>query len=210
MLSKGPVKKESSNSHNHQQRQLLAGCIAGNKQASEQFVRQFSDLVYRSIQHILHIKHIPYHSYDLEDLHNTIFLKLFENRCKRLRQYEGRNRCSIATWIRMIAVTAVLNHLKKKGYDQIASQKQRISIDDLPELKTEGTEADIRLEKIEQERMLDESIQRLPPRDRLFLKLHIDKELSAREVAETMQLTLENVYTIKHRLINKLKLHLES
>jgi len=198
------VARKRSDKDTHQE--LLSGCIAGDKDASELFVRQFSDLVYRSIQHILHLKHIPYQSQDLEDLHNTVFLKLFERNCKRLRQYEGRNRCSVATWIRMVTTSTILNHTKAKGYYQMAAQEQRSSLDDLPELATEAIGADMYLEKAEQKRMLDESIRKLPPRDRLFLKLHIDKELSAKDIAETMQLSLENVYTIKHRLIDKLKL----
>jgi RNA polymerase sigma factor (sigma-70 family) len=45
----------------------------------------------------------------------------------------------------------------------------------------------------------------LSPRDRLFMKLHFDQGLSAAEVAAAMQVSVENVYTIKNRAIQRLK-----
>jgi len=189
----------------NEDRRLLSKCFSGDRKASETLVRRFSDLVYRSVQHTLIAKHVPFNRHDLEDLHNAVFLGLFEKKCKKLRQYQGRNGCSLASWIRMIAVRTALDHLRKKGVDSLVWQKKRIPLEELPELKAEEVEIWANMEKAEQERLLQIGMQRLPPRDRLFIKLHFDQELSIAEIAETMQLSMANAYTIKHRAIHKLK-----
>jgi RNA polymerase sigma factor (sigma-70 family) len=188
-----------------QDRKLLSRCLSGDRKASEILVRQFSDLVYRSVQYTLMIKHAPFNRQDLEDLHNTIFLQLFEQGCKKLRQYQGRNGCSVASWIRLVAVRIVLNHLRKKGLDAMVWQKKRIPLEELPELKGDEMGALASMENAERGRLLQDGIQRLPPRDHLFMKLHFDHGLSMEEVAEAMKLSIQNAYTVKHRAIQRLK-----
>ena len=180
-------------SHEEVQR-LLSKCISGDRKSSEIFVRQFSGLIYKSIQHTLITRQVPFNRQDLEDLHNTVFLQLFENRCKKLRQYEGRNGCSLASWIRIVTVRIVLNHLRKKGLDALVNQKKRIPLEDLPELKGTGMEPLSMMERAEQERLIQDGIRKLSPRDRLFMRLHFEMGLSLEEVAETMKFSIENAY----------------
>ncbi|MBN1842464.1 MAG: sigma-70 family RNA polymerase sigma factor [Deltaproteobacteria bacterium] len=189
---------------------LLFKCLSGDRTASETLVRRFSELVYGSVQYTLMAKDVSFNRQDLEDLHNTVFLRLFEQGCKKLRQYQGKNGCSLASWIRVIAVRTVLDHLRKNGVDAMVWQKKRIPLEELPELKADDIEFKAQYEKAEQGRLLRVGVQRLPPRDRLFMKLHFDHGLSAAEVAEAMQLSIGNVYTIKHRVIQRLKSHVAS
>ena len=100
-------------------RELLSKCVSGDRTASEMLVRRFSDLVYRAVQYTLMAKHVSFNRHDLEDLHNTVFLRLFEQGCKKLRQYQGKNGCSLASWIRMIAVRTVLDHLRTVSYTHL-------------------------------------------------------------------------------------------
>lgn len=189
---------------------LLSRCLSGDRKAWEVLVRQFSGMVYRSVQFTLMAKQISFNRYDLEDLHNTIFLRLFERGCKKLRQYQGRNGLSLASWIRMISVRTVLDDLRKRGIDAMLWQKERIPLEKLPELRADGAEYGVDLEKAEREHLLRVGMQRLPPRERLFMKLHFDQGFSLAEVAEAMQLSIGNAYTIKHRAIRRLKSHVAS
>jgi RNA polymerase sigma-70 factor (ECF subfamily) len=186
-------------------RDLLAGCFAGDSEAAENLVRQFSNLVYKAIQHTLIVKHISFNKEDLEDFHNTVFLRLFERGCKKLKQYQGKNGCSLATWINLITVRTVLDHLRKKGVDSIARRDTKITLDEVYGLKGDECDGLALLERAEKEQLLREGMQNLPPRDRLFMKLHFDQGLSVAEVAAAMQVSVENVYTIKHRAIQRLK-----
>ena len=191
-------------------RDLLSECLSGNRKASETLVRRFSDLVYRSVQYTLITRHVPFNKQDLEDLHNTVFLRLFEKRCRKLRQYEGKNGCTLASWIRMIAVRTVLDHLRKKGVDAMVWQEKCIPLEALPELRSDEVEFGDQIEKAEQGRLLQEAMQKLLPRDRMFMKLHFNHGLSIGEVAEIMQLSISNAYTLKHRTIQRLKSHVAS
>ena len=189
---------------------LLSKCLSGDREASENLVRQFSDMVYRSIQFTLLAKNVSFNRHDLEDLHNTVFLRLFEQGCKKLKQYQGKNGCSLASWVRMITVRTVIDHLRKKGVDAMFWQKKRISIEELPELRSDENKFWSQIDSAERERVLKDSMQMLPPRDRLFLKLHFEQGFSVAEVAETMQLSVNNAYTVKHRAIQRLKSNVAS
>ena len=189
---------------------LISRCIAGDKKAREEFVRKFSDLIFRSVQHTFTAKHVQFNFSDLEDLHHTVFLTLFDEECKKLSQYKGTNGCSLATWVKIVAVRTVLNHIRRKGIDSIIWKKKQVALDDLPELKSNDLEALTALEKVEQQQFLQERIQKLSARDRLFLNLHFSKGYSIKEVAEVMQLSVENAYIIKHRAIKRLKSQLEA
>ena len=191
-------------------RSLLAKCFSGDMEAGETLVRRFSNLVYQAVQHTFLVKHVRYRKEDLQDLHNTVFLRLFEEGCKKLRQYQGKNGCSLATWIRLIAVRVVLDHLRKKGVDSIARRDALISLDEVYGLKGDEGDGEALLEIAEKERLLREGIQNLSARDRLFVKLHFDQGLPVAEVAAAMQISVKNVYIIKHRAIQRLRAQVAS
>jgi RNA polymerase sigma factor (sigma-70 family) len=191
-------------------RQLLSRCIAGDRRSYDTFVKRFSNLIYQSIRNTLIIKEISFTNQDLEDLHNTAFLQLFEGRLKKLRQYKGKNGCSLASWIRLVTIRIVLNQLRKKGVDGISWKIKQIRLEDLYDLREDDKNAWALLEGSEQERLLQEGIRNLYPRDRLFMKLHFERELSIQEVAKTMGLSVQNIYTVKNRTIQRLKSHVIS
>jgi RNA polymerase sigma factor (sigma-70 family) len=193
-----------------EERDLLLQCIAGDQQASEAFVKAYSNLVYHAIQYTLLSKNIGFDSQDAEDLHNTVFLKLFEKNCLKLRQFKGRNGCSVSTWIRLIAVRTVLNFIRQSGVDSISGQRLRVSIEEIAELKDRIPETWTMMEKKEQLNLLRQGLNHLSPRDRLFMKLYLEKGYSIKEISETMQISIDNVYMVKHRSVKRLKTYLES
>ncbi len=185
--------------------QLRTRCIDGDRDASGDFVRHYSYLVYRTVQYTLQNRHVAFIPDDVRDLHNTVFLKLFENNCKKLAQFKGRNGCSLATWVRLVALRIVLNELRRRGMDSITGRRQLVGIDYIKELEDDQISALAILEKADRIKLLKSGVQGLPPRYRLFYRLHFEQELSVKEVARTMQISVDNVYTVKHRTIKKLK-----
>jgi len=87
----------------------------------------------------------------------------------------------------------------------MTSRRQQIPLEDLPELKSDAMEVLDALEESERHRLVQDAIRSLPPRDRLFMKLHFDRGLPLPEVAATMQISVRNAYIVKHRAIQKLK-----
>ncbi len=184
---------------------LVKKCVSGDRGAAEIFVREYSDIIYRSIQHTLIVKHIKFTMSDLEDIHNTVFLQLFEKKRRKLKQYQGKNGCSLKTWLRVVTVRIVLNHIRKKGFDSISRHKKQVDLEALTELKTDEITPLAMMEKSEQSEFLKQKIEMLSARDQVFLKLHFIQELSIFETSEIMGISAQNAYTLKHRAIKKLQ-----
>jgi RNA polymerase sigma factor (sigma-70 family) len=186
-------------------RALITGCVSGKRDALEGLVRRFSDPVYRSIQYAFKTKCILYSREDLEDLHNTVFLGLFENRCLKLRQYKGENGCSLATWIRIITVRVVIDHTRKTGVDALGGHKRKVPVEILDSFKSDGPDPLDDMERARQWGLIQEAMKSLPPRDRFFLTLYCQEGFSVKEIADMMNLSEENAHSVKHRAIERLK-----
>ena len=191
-------------------RQLIAKCLSGDRSVWETLVRRFSNLVYQTVRSTFLIKQIPFNKQDLEDLHNTVFLRFFEQGCAKLKLYQGRNGCTLASWIRIVTVRIVLNHLRKKGVDGPLWEKKKTPVEELSWLRGEDQGPLALMESAEQEKLVHEGMESLAPRDRLFMKLHVDQGLAVEEVADAMQISVQNAYVVKHRAVERLKSYLVS
>ena len=191
-------------------RRLISKCLSGDRGAWETVVRRFSNLVYQTVRSAFLAKQTSFSRQDLEDLHNTVFLGLFEQGCAKLKLYQGRNGCTLASWIRIVTVRTVLNHLRKKGADGPLWEKKKTPVEELSWLKGEDQGALALMESAEQEKLVHEGMESLAPRDRLFMKLHIDQGLPVEEVAEALQISVQNAYVVKHRAVERLKSYLVS
>lgn len=188
-----------------EEKQLIAACIAGKRDAAEALVRKFSNHVYATVQQTLRNRNVPFVREDCEDLHNIIFLKLFEKRSKKLKQFKGKNGCSLKTWLRVIVVRLVLNHLREKKIGGLGYQRKVMAYHNLPELYDERPSALHQIEQKDRFKQLQQALQEINTRDRLFFKLYIEKALSIQEVANIMRISVSNSYTIKHRVIQRLR-----
>jgi RNA polymerase sigma factor (sigma-70 family) len=186
-------------------RALIAGCVSGSREALEGLVRKFSDPVYRSIQYALKAKDIRYSREDLEDLHNSVFLSIFENQCRKLRQYRGENGCSLATWIRLITVRMVIDNARRTSVDALGRQKRKVPVDILDSFRSDGPDPVDDMERARQWGLIQEAMKALPPRDRFFMTLYCQEGYSVKEIADLMNLSEENAHSIKHRAIKRLK-----
>ena len=184
--------------------ELLAGCFKGEVKAQEAFVIRFSNLVYTTIQQAFMAKQVSFSRQDLEDLHNSIFVRLLERRCRRLRQFKGKNGCSLPSWIRMIGVRTVIDHLRRRS-DVLSRATQIDAIEDFTALVEQRTEQWQLLDRAEKMRLIEMGMKSLLPRDQLFIRLHCLKGLSLKEVAEILKVSENNAYSIKHRALKRLK-----
>jgi RNA polymerase sigma-70 factor (ECF subfamily) len=137
-------------------------------------------------------------------LHNTVFLRLLEKRCRRLRRFKGKNGCSLASWIRVVTVRTVLDHLRQTR-DALSRASMRESIETLTHFKADLPEPWQLLDRFEQSEIVRRAMASLPPRDRLFIKLHFMEGTSQSDIAEIMNIPRNTVYSLKHRAIERLK-----
>lgn len=145
------------------------------------------------------------------DLTQDIFIKVYQN----MEAFRGESQ--MYTWMYRIAANHILNHLKS------ARRWRWLSLMDKPlgeVFKEEEIEPgfqerasppgpDRHLEKSEREKIVWNAVQSLPPKYRIPFVLHRYEEMSYREIAEVMDLSLSAVEARLHRakkmLINKLE-----
>jgi RNA polymerase sigma factor (sigma-70 family) len=190
------------------EKELLIGCFNGDRYAQGDFVARFSDLVYYTVLNALKAKSAEWQTRDLEDLYQTVFMRLLERRCRRLRQFRGSNGCSLRSWIRMITVHTVIDHLRSRK-DAMAHSSRLDTSYFMNNLRAELIDPDLVLDRVQQMDRVHQGLLSLVPRDRLFIKLHWLKELSIQEVAGILGVSKNNAYSIKHRALNRLKTALQ-
>jgi RNA polymerase sigma factor (sigma-70 family) len=185
-------------------RELIDGCIAGDKPSREDFVRRFSRLVYAAIVRTLKSKGAQIVEQECDDLHNSVFLSFFTNRCAKLRLFEGRNGCSLASWVRMITVRTVLDELRR-GSDMLSRRENRANLD-LDRMAPEAQASPWACMVGKEQRLLmQKGLQRLCPRDQLVIRLHCLEERPLSQVAEIMEVSQSNIHSVKHRALRRLK-----
>ena len=148
--------------------QVLQACLSGGPEERDAFARHFAPLVSGIVRDA--------------DLAQEVFLALFENDCRRLRQFDPA-KGNAGAWIALIA-------------RQVASKRaERPSGPPLPE----------RLEAPERPPSLKEALLNLPPREGLCLALLYDQGLTGREAAAILGVSRQTLYDIRERALEKLR-----
>lgn len=184
---------------------LLKKCLHGDKDAWDVFVIKYSKLIYHSICRTFKAKNFSFNSQAADDLHQDVFLLLYKSNFKKLRQFKGKNNCSLASWLRMIA--------SRTAIDFMRSHKSHVSIesasadgDDLIDTLSNGRDLpDKSIEKLEWYELLRGLIEGLSPKDRYLFELWVNQELPDKEIAQVLHLSIDAVYMRKNRLKEKLK-----
>jgi RNA polymerase sigma factor (sigma-70 family) len=175
---------------------LIAGCLRSEKAAWDSFVLQYSNLVYHTIKKTLNLHHVETRADLVEDLYQEFFVSLLRNECKKLRQFKGAHGCSLASWLRLLAARLTIDFLRKEApaLDEVASAMSRHSPDPAEPLTNE-----------EQERLLNQAIQTLSPRDRILLDLCYRQALASEQIAALLKTSVNAVYAQRSRLLEKIR-----
>jgi len=142
------------------------------------------------------------------DLTQDVFIKVYQN----LKSFEYKSQ--IYTWIYRIAVNHTLNHIKKIKRQKWSSIFEENILDLLNKgtfesENIENTLPDKILERKDREKIIWDTIHSLPDKYRIPLSLFRYEELSYKEIAENLDLSMGTVESHIHRakklLIKKLE-----
>jgi RNA polymerase sigma factor (sigma-70 family) len=184
---------------------ILQSCLQGDKSAWELFVSRYSRLIYFSIKTVFKNKSYRFQPQDLENLHNDVFVSLLKENYKKLRQFKGKNGCTLASWLRMIATRITLDFLgKQKSFISLdePDEKGKAPRESLPNSKKSAEELLARSQDIQK---LKKVIQSLPARDQLFIELYYYRGLDPKQIARIFNVSINTVYSIKSRLKERIK-----
>ncbi|MBU6280640.1 sigma-70 family RNA polymerase sigma factor [bacterium] len=186
--------------------ELLQGCIRGDAGARRRLVDEYSGIVSYGVSVIFQQFGRPSRKEEIEDMSQEVFLALFDQDARKLRQYQGRNGCSLASWIRVVANRLTIDRLRKEG--------RTISLDDpgnaeatkIRETRPDGTPGpEPQVEEAMRAARVREMIEDLPSKDRLFVQLFYFQGLPIEEVAQNLSITTNAAYVRKMRLHEKLR-----
>jgi RNA polymerase sigma-70 factor (ECF subfamily) len=176
--------------------ELLKGCVSGDKKSWTLFVKQYNQLIYHTIYKTLRINGQPTDPDDINDLFQEVFTSFCENNCKKLRAFDPQKGVKLSSWLRMITVRMIIDHLRKS--------KPATSLDALPVEPSQdgGQERLLDEESIE---LLREVIEQLSTKDKLLIELLYMKELPPEEIAQLLNISPGALYTRKNRVLEKMR-----
>lgn len=186
--------------------ELLRGCIRGDAESRRRFVEEYSGIVSFGVSVIFQQFGRPSRKEEIEDLCQDVFLSLFDQDARKLRQYQGRNGCSLASWVRVVANRLTIDRLRREGRtvsldDPGNAESSRVR-DAHPDARP-GPEPQV--EEARRAQRVRAMIDDLPPKDQVFVRLFYFQGMPIEEVASTIGITTNAAYVRKMRLHEKLR-----
>ncbi len=183
---------------------LVGAVLAGAPAAGERLFVAYAPVVRAAIGRYLAIRGRG-RSDLVEDLTHEVFLALLLDGGRRLRNFEGRNGCSFAGWLRVVAVRMTIDVLRR--------EKRLVSLDDdgsaMTELRrtlrSESGDPERSAEGGELATRLRATIASLGPKDRLLVELHLLRGASLAAVATALGVTANAAYVRKSRVLERLR-----
>lgn len=186
--------------------ELIRRCISGERQAREEFLRAYHRLMHRYIHATLKAHVISDHQANPDDLFHDLFIFLFEQDCRKLESFQGKNGCSFASWLRLVVVNFVLDRLRKLKGGAVSLDEEYGEGADVRDMLTDmaANAAESLIHK-EGQKSLEECISLLGTEDKYFLELHLYREIGLQQLTEHFQSSRPALDMRKSRIYEKLR-----
>jgi len=186
---------------------LVKRCLAKDKEAWNEFVRRFRNLIYQAIRTRFSRTNFSYAMQDIEDVMQEIFLDLWE----RDKLMQVRDTEKIQAWLAIISQNKAIDYMRQRIYktsrvSSFVEDSDSGEVKDLLEtIPSEEISAREELLSSELRGILDAIIESLPAKARLVISLHYLHGKAHREIAEIMHVSTNTVSTIIRRAKIKIK-----
>ena len=199
-----------------QEEELIRGCISGHKPSWDQFVSQYSKMVYSYIHGALRGYGRVNTPELVDELYQEAFVALLKDDFRKLKSFGWKNNCSFSTWLKVVTGRLVLDYLKKytnqtKGRDSLDDVTEsedvdkRTLLDKQEDKQPSPAEALYDEEKIE---LVRKQVQKLSATDQLLFRL-IYADTPVDDIAKHMNKSVEAIYMQKTRVLDKLRRELQ-
>lgn len=89
--------------------EFIEKLVTGSKEHWDEFVERYNRLIYKTF----HAPSFRFSKEEIEDLFNDFMVMLLKDNFRKLRLFEGRNNCSLPTYLRKIAVNLAIDRQKR-------------------------------------------------------------------------------------------------
>ncbi|MBU4252779.1 MAG: sigma-70 family RNA polymerase sigma factor [Candidatus Omnitrophica bacterium] len=184
---------------------FVQGCLKGDKQSWSEFILRYSRLIYNYIHSVFSVNGRSISPEQVEDIFQEIFHALIKDNYRKLSTYQGRNGCSLASWLRQVTINFTIDYLRKL--------KPIVSLDVEDEdgftlgdtLKDLSAGAMEFLNQQDRRKTLQECISLLELDEQYFLELFLNQGLSLEEIKEYLKINRGAVDMRKGRILQKLQ-----
>jgi len=184
---------------------FIQGCLKGNKQSWSEFISRYSHLIYNYIYSVLSVKGRSISTEQVDDIFQEIFHALIKDNYRKLSTYQGKNGCSLASWLRQVTINFTIDYLRK--LKPIVS----LDVEDEDGFTLKDTLKDLSAGPIEflndqdRRKTLQECISLLELDEQYFLELFLNQGLTLDEIKEHFKINRGAVDMRKGRILQKLQ-----
>ncbi|MDD5282442.1 MAG: RNA polymerase sigma factor [Candidatus Omnitrophica bacterium] len=184
---------------------FVQACVKGDKQSWNEFLSRYSRLIYNYIYSVLAVKGYNLAVEQIEDIFQEIFYSLIKDNYKKLATYQGRNGCSLASWLRQVTINFTIDYLRKlKPMVSIDVEVEPgFSLKDI--LKDLSADAVEFLSDQDRRKTLQECVDLLDSGEQYFMELFLNQGLSLEQIREYLKINRGAVDMRKGRIFQKLQ-----
>jgi RNA polymerase sigma-70 factor (ECF subfamily) len=175
---------------------------AARSLAYNRFVQRYERLIVSCVRKVLHRYGASYDPEDLADLVNDVWLQLLRDDRKKLKKYDPTRGYRLASFIGMVATNTTIDHLRSRPLE--AASLDEVT-DDSVALAAPGDAPSVKVEREEQAELVRAALARLSADERRFLVEVFQAERAPDEVARTLRINVNTVYSRKFKIREKLQ-----
>ena len=185
--------------------EFVQRCVGGDKIAWDKFVEKYSRLIYNYIYSVLKTKGFILAAENINDLFQEIFLSLINDNFKKLRSFQARNGCSLASWLRQVVINHTLDYICRIK-PAVSLEEETVDDSSLKDILVDNT-PEVGDTLIQKEKLshLRECIEGLDNEDRYFLELYINRSLSLVELKNILRISRGAIDMRKTRITSRLR-----
>jgi RNA polymerase sigma-70 factor (ECF subfamily) len=172
---------------------LITDCLKGKTEAFSELVRRYQDRLYNTVYR--YVGHLE----DAQDVVQETFLNAYQS----LSNFKLESQ--LFTWLYRIAINTAISHKRKKraavSIDTARNGEAGIEPFDGSETSRPGHA----LERAEEEKRIQDSLNRLSPEHRIVLILKDMEDLKYEEIADILEVPIGTVRSRLHRARQELR-----
>lgn len=163
------------------------------------FVKRYERLITSCVLKVLRRYGAVFSTDDLDDLVHDVWVTLLRDDMKKLRQYDAERGFRIASFIGLVATNTTIDHLRSRQAE--ATPLDQV-MEDYVSLSAESPRDSV---EEQQEKLLAErAINRLSRDERAFVYEIFHAERSPEELAKSLGVTTNTIYSRKFKIREKL------
>ncbi|RJO63708.1 MAG: sigma-70 family RNA polymerase sigma factor [Candidatus Omnitrophota bacterium] len=185
--------------------QFVQNCVNQNPGAWEEFLDKYARLIYSYIHGVFRYRGRNASSDTINDIFQHILHSLVKDNFKKLRSFSARNGCSLATWLRQVAIHASIDYLRRSKPAISLDEENEEGFSLIEKLSDDSVPVQQILYNDELKEQLTECINILDEDEKYFIELHIRRNIALEELRIHLGISRSAIDMRKSRIVAKLR-----